>query len=119
MFGEYGRSFGRLHAKCAVIDKEIVFVGSMNFDPRSDKINTEMGLFIHSTELAAELLRLLEIVKTDGSYQLRLASDGSQRIEWVVRQPEGERILSSEPEATPWRQLLLDLVTPLAPEELL
>ncbi len=25
-----------------------VFIGSMNFDPRSDQHNTEMGLFIES-----------------------------------------------------------------------
>ena len=118
-FGKYGQSIGRLHAKCAVIDRKTVFVGSLNFDPRSDKHNTEMGLFIHSAELAQELLRLMEFVKLDGSYQLRLASDGSRRVEWVIRSPDGEEVLTSEPETTPWRQLLLNVLTPFTPEDLL
>ena len=43
--------------------RKTVFIGSLNFDPRSDKHNTEFGLFIYSTVLADELLRLIEYVK--------------------------------------------------------
>lgn len=32
-----------LHTKSFVIDRELSFVGSMNFDPRSANINTEAG----------------------------------------------------------------------------
>jgi phosphatidylserine/phosphatidylglycerophosphate/cardiolipin synthase-like enzyme len=38
----------RLHAKCAVIDRRRVYLGSMNFDPRSRDWNTEFGLLIDS-----------------------------------------------------------------------
>jgi len=77
-----------------------------------------MGLFIYSTKLAEELLGLMDFVKIDGSYQLRFASDGSGRIEWAAKNGSSdERVLSSEPEATPWRQLLLNLLTPFAPED--
>jgi putative cardiolipin synthase len=35
-----------------VIDRQKVFIGSMNLDPRSVRINTEIGLLIDSPELA-------------------------------------------------------------------
>ncbi|MEE8287765.1 MAG: phospholipase D family protein, partial [Gammaproteobacteria bacterium] len=35
-----------LHTKAIIVDREIVFVGSLNVDPRSIDINTEMGLFL-------------------------------------------------------------------------
>lgn len=38
-----------------------------------------MRKFICSSQLAKELLRLMEILKTDGAGRLRLASDGSAR----------------------------------------
>ncbi|MDQ6679352.1 MAG: phospholipase D family protein, partial [Pseudomonadota bacterium] len=33
--GVFGSSLGRLHAKTAVVDRKLVFIGSMNLDPRS------------------------------------------------------------------------------------
>ena len=41
-------SHGRLHAKWAVVDRRRVLVGSMNLDPRSALLNTELGLLIDS-----------------------------------------------------------------------
>jgi putative cardiolipin synthase len=118
IFGKYGPSFGRLHAKSAVIDRKTVFIGSLNFDPRSDQHNTEFGLFIHSTVLADEVLRLMEHVKVDGSYRLRLSASGSG-IEWVVLDGGVERVFFDEPEADGWKRLLLDVLTPFVPENLL
>ena len=37
-----------LHAKTFAVDQRSIFVGSFNFDPRSAKLNTEMGLVIDS-----------------------------------------------------------------------
>jgi putative cardiolipin synthase len=59
--GVFGSSLGRLHAKTAVIDKKIIFIGSMNLDPRSASTNTEFGMFIESPALAKELLRIVNI----------------------------------------------------------
>ncbi|HSW25541.1 MAG TPA: phospholipase D family protein, partial [Burkholderiaceae bacterium] len=44
--GSFGRSIGRFHAKVAAIDDRVMFIGSLNFDPRSEKHNTELGLLI-------------------------------------------------------------------------
>ena len=41
-----------LHAKSMVIDDEIFIIGSMNLDPRSIKLNTEILAVIHSKDLA-------------------------------------------------------------------
>ena len=49
----FGSSLGRLHAKLAVVDKKTLFVGSMNLDPRSATINTELGAVIHSPAAGA------------------------------------------------------------------
>ena len=44
-----------LHAKAALVDQRIVFVGSLNLDPRSKLENTEDGLVTFSSELGARM----------------------------------------------------------------
>jgi putative cardiolipin synthase len=66
--GRFSTSIGRLHAKFAVVDRELVFIGSLNFDPRSDQHNTELGLFIHSPTLAQQALKLVDAIKSQGAY---------------------------------------------------
>jgi phosphatidylserine/phosphatidylglycerophosphate/cardiolipin synthase-like enzyme len=41
-----------LHSKTAVIDGEIVYIGSHNFDPRSTNLDTQNGLLIRDPEVA-------------------------------------------------------------------
>ena len=115
--GMFASSQGRLHAKTAVIDRSRVFIGSMNFDPRSDKLNTEMGLFINSPLLAREVLRLMDLDKLQASYRVVLNPDGGLR--WLAADDEVEVMLDREPDVSRGAMLLLDLLAPLAPEELL
>lgn len=110
-------SHGRLHAKTVVVDRSKVFIGSMNFDPRSDKINTEMGMFVDSPALAREVLRLMDLDKLQASFRVTLAGDGSLR--WLAADDEGEISFDSEPEVEWITQLWLELLAPLAPEEFL
>ncbi|HJT31096.1 MAG TPA: phosphatidylserine/phosphatidylglycerophosphate/cardiolipin synthase family protein [Pirellulales bacterium] len=42
-----------LHAKTAVIDGRIAYVGSYNFDPRSEYLNTETGVIVDDPVVAA------------------------------------------------------------------
>ena len=64
--GSEGRMRGRLplksagvrvglHAKSLVIDERIALVGTHNFDPRSDRLNTESALIVHDAGFAREL----------------------------------------------------------------
>ncbi len=117
--GMFGNTRGRLHAKTAVIDRRKVFIGSMNFDPRSEIHNTEMGLIIDSPQLAREMLRLMDLDKLQASYRLRLAKDGDT-LQWLsLDEEQGEMVQEDEPDADFWQQLWLNIVSPLAPEELL
>jgi putative cardiolipin synthase len=74
-------STAALHAKTYVIDGRWVFVGSFNLDPRSSKLNTEMGLLIDSPEFARPLASIVDRAYPALAYRLRLASDGSLRWE--------------------------------------
>jgi phosphatidylserine/phosphatidylglycerophosphate/cardiolipin synthase-like enzyme len=52
--------FLSLHAKSLVIDDEIAFVGSYNLDPRSEDLNTEVGLLVEDSAFARELREEIE-----------------------------------------------------------
>jgi putative cardiolipin synthase len=116
--GVFSTSQGRLHAKTAVVDRRRIFIGSMNFDPRSEKTNTEMGIFIDSPQLAREVLRLMDLDKLQASYRLMLAPDGVGLV-WTAADDEGEVSFSDEPDASFATKFWLELLAPLAPEELL
>lgn len=51
-----------IHAKTMVIDSDTVFIGTFNFDPRSENLNTEIGVVIHNPELAKSVENA---IKTD------------------------------------------------------
>lgn len=71
-----------LHAKALVIDSDKVFIGSANLDPRSLRINTEMGLLIESEALNAEVRKAVtpDFSQTN-AWQLQLDEDG--KVVWV------------------------------------
>jgi putative cardiolipin synthase len=116
--GMFGTSVGRLHAKIAAIDRRTVFIGSMNFDPRSAHKNTELGVIIESPQLAREIVRLFDLAAYQSAYRLRLTKSDA-RIEWLATEMDKEEVIDDEPGATFWEKLELDLISPLAPEELL
>lgn len=49
-----------VHAKTLVVDGRIAFIGSYNLDPRSENLNTEVGLLIEDEALARELQAEME-----------------------------------------------------------
>ncbi|MFO7543260.1 MAG: phospholipase D family protein [Thiobacillus sp.] len=49
-----------LHAKSMVIDGKIAYIGTFNFDPRSENLNTEAGVIVHHPALAQQLQALIE-----------------------------------------------------------
>jgi putative cardiolipin synthase len=116
--GMFDSTQGRLHAKTAVIDRERVFIGSMNFDPRSEKHNTEMGIFVDSPQLAREVLRLMDLDKFQASWRVVLGPDGHS-LRWLAQDDDREVVLYQEPESDFWKRFWLNLLAPLAPEELL
>jgi putative cardiolipin synthase len=62
-----------LHAKIFVFDRRQVFMGSMNFDQRSKRLNTEIGLIIDSPDLAQQTaLRFEGMVQPENAYSVQL-----------------------------------------------
>lgn len=49
-----------IHAKSMVVDGKIVYIGSFNFDPRSENLNTEAGIFFEDTGLASKVEAAIE-----------------------------------------------------------
>ena len=111
-------SLGRLHAKAAVIDESMVYIGSMNLDPRSDSTNTELGIVARCPELAREVVHVIDMSRLHSSYEVRLAPGGEQ-LEWVLMGAAHEVALSAEPEATPFEEFRNMLLAPFVPEQLL
>lgn len=75
--GARGASGISLHAKAIVVDRRLVFIGSMNLDPRSQLLNTEMGVLVDCPELAGEVARFFEQAADPRSaFHVQLASAG-------------------------------------------
>ena len=73
-----------LHAKTMVIDAEKVYVGTFNLDPRSENLNTEVGVVIHDSSQA----RLVaESIATDmlPTNSWRAAEDVDRYAPWSKR----------------------------------
>jgi cardiolipin synthase C len=111
-------SYGRLHAKLAVVDNARLFIGSMNMDRRSAEWNTELGLVIDSPELARDVVRLIRGERLPSSYRLRFARIGGA-IEWISGSGAGEVVRDSEPGADAAQTLRLWVTSRFVGEDLL
>ena len=115
----FGSSGASLHAKSFVIDRERVFVGSLNLDPRSVDLNTELGIVVDSSQLADELaLQFDKLIDPSYSYRLELnPSDGD--LVWISRENGREVRYSRDPEVGAWRRFSTWFLSIFAPESLL
>lgn len=114
--GSAAGSRASLHSKVVVLDDQLLVVGSMNLDLRSQLQNSEVALVIRSRKLSAETKRLIEPAMARGAYKVEL-KDGLL----VWRAPQGSPLKdsSTEPDASFGLKLMLLLVGPFAPEEML
>jgi phosphatidylserine/phosphatidylglycerophosphate/cardiolipin synthase-like enzyme len=112
----FGSSIGRLHAKMALIDRHIVYVGSLNLDARSAYINTELGMRVESASIAHMMFLAYRIEEATGVYRVRLLPDGHS-LGWSVLDADGTEItLPEEPDASWWHRLRLRLLSLFVPE---
>ena len=92
------KAFG-LHAKYMIIDRTFTFVGSLNLDPRSIYINTEMGLIIDSEKLAEAVAQeFKEELKPENSWQVLL--DDKDLLYWKA----GDTIIRRDPARSFWQR---------------
>jgi len=115
----FGSSGASLHAKSFIIDRARVFVGSLNLDPRSVDLNTELGIIVESRELAEKIAgQFEELVQPLYCYRLELdPSDGD--LAWISRENGREVRYSRDPEVGFWRRFSTWFLSIFAPESLL
>ena len=122
--GSIGSSTGKsgsgsrasLHSKVVVIDDQLLVVGSMNLDLRSQLQNSEVAIVIRSKVMALEATRLIAPTLQTGAYQVQLVNG-----QLVWRAPSGSPLLdaTSEPDASWGLKIMAELIAPFAPEEML
>ena len=96
-----------LHAKTFVFDRRAIFIGSLNLDPRSIALNTEIGVVCENPAMAESLLGPLEARLDQIAWRLERAPDeaGKLRLVWVETDDKGVRRLTQEPGVSVWRQM--------------
>jgi putative cardiolipin synthase len=112
-----GSSTTSLHAKTFSIDGSRIFIGSFNFDPRSARLNTEMGLVIDSRDLAKSISDTFARSIPASAYEVRLAPDGGLR--WIENVGDETIVHETEPGTTFWSRLVMSLMAILPIEWLL
>ncbi|WP_211325683.1 phospholipase D family protein [Roseimicrobium gellanilyticum] len=120
-----------LHTKAVVFDREQVFVGTFNLDPRSADLNTEIGLMVENKKLAGEVAAFMEGgMQPERSWRLSLGNPtkvkqngghvhGSGPVCWCGDETEKRSVLRREPETRWGSRLLMRLVSWLPIDEML
>jgi putative cardiolipin synthase len=107
-----------LHAKLYAVDGRRIFVGSFNFDQRSAKLNTEMGIVLDSARFAGDLAQVFDEEVPRIAYEVRLAPDSGGLV-WIERTPSGEMRYDVEPQTDWWLRMKVELLSILPIEWLL
>ena len=113
-----GSSRGSLHAKTFVLDRQTVFVGSFNFDPRSMRLDTQNGIVIRSPELADQAACLfVKGISPARTYRVTLL--GGDDLVWITEDNGREVRYYREPLSRFLPRLSLKGLSWLTPELLL
>jgi putative cardiolipin synthase len=113
-----GSSRGGLHAKIYVFDRRSVFVGSRNLDPRSNLINTEVGIVVDSPEIAETISQAFDTM-TSPRYAFKVTLSSAGRVIWQTETDGKEVTYRKEPLTSLWKRLSLRLMSVLLPESML
>jgi putative cardiolipin synthase len=113
----FGSSGASLHAKTFAVDRSRIFVGSFNFDPRSARLNTEMGFVIDSPQLAQRIEAAVAARVSTEAFEVRLSEAG--RLEWIEHR-EGQVVrYDTEPGTSVWKRARVQVLSLLPVEWLL
>lgn len=91
-----------LHTKGIIIDDDTLFVGSLNLDPRSIDINTEMGMLITSPEMVQQMIRA--VADQIGKIAYRLELDEKGKITWHATIDGQQVVETTEPQTGVWKR---------------
>ena len=95
-----------------MFDRERVFIGSLNFDPRSVVENTEIGIVFEVESIAAEMANWFdrEIESIAFRLELETGADGRERIVWHGTEDGEPHVFTSEPHTGFWRRFGVSLL---------
>ena len=100
-----------LHTKAVVVDRRKVFIGSMNFDPRSFSINAEAGAIVDSPDLAADVAAvMLREMSPENSWEVLMDDEGE--LFWI----SSDEILGKQP-AREGSQRIMNKIFKVVPKE--
>ena len=111
-----------LHAKLYLFDRQRLFIGSMNFDQRSEHLNTEIGLMIDSSLLATQTAERFEkMTEPQNSFVLALRAPfpgAKPSLVWQTREAGQMVEYVQEPARSEWDRWAIRLLAllPLAGE---
>lgn len=89
-----------LHSKVIVVDRHLIYLGSLNLDPRSIYINMEFGLTIDSPDLGEEIAAVLDQhFAPENSWRVKLDEKG--RLSWV----SSAGTIDKEPARSTWQRI--------------
>ena len=111
-----GASRASLHSKAVIIDQRLAVIGSMNLDLRSQRQNSEVALVIRSHAVSQRAAQQVDATIAQGAYRLEL--DAGQVV-WRAPPGAAFKDAKSEPEASTKLKLLVRLIAPFAPDEML
>jgi len=100
--GSIGASRSSLHAKSFVVDRENIFIGSLNLDPRSIEQNTEIGVVIQSKELSLVVANGFDSEIDRVAFKLELDDRG--KLTWIEQIDGKNQVLTKEPYTSFWRR---------------
>jgi putative cardiolipin synthase len=111
-----GHVFG-LHAQNYVVDRRVVYVGSLSMNLRSCLLNAESGLVIDNSELARRIARDIEAnMKPANSWRPMLDEDGHLR--WLEQDEAGaEETVSDREPRVGWSRRMRSNAISLLPLE--
>jgi putative cardiolipin synthase len=91
-----------LHSKIIMVDRRTTFVGSLNLDPRSIDINSEMGVLVDSPAMSKRLAEPFMAQIPHVAYQVIRNKKG--RLRWHAMVDGQEVVEKAEPQAGYWRR---------------
>jgi putative cardiolipin synthase len=94
----FGSSGASLHTKAFAVDREQLFVGSYNLDPRSTWLNCEQGVRVEDKALTDELEALFG-KQTDGAHAWHVTLENGE-----LRWSDGRETFDTDPKASAWRR---------------
>ena len=104
--GTGGSSKASLHAKSFIFDRQKVFIGSLNLDPRAVVHNTEIGVVIESSKIGADMTEVFEQVIQKSAFRLELVknANGSEGIRWHGQVDGEQKTFTVDPYTGFWRR---------------